>query len=247
MNKASIKGAPEDINPQLTKDFVSFMKRKSTSKNYQVKVKIGDQDIPVEVFSTVFPPRSDYSVSSRSVFETFGNLKGLEVADIGSGSGIESIVAVLAGAKHVDAADINKQAVSCSKYNVKANNLQNKIKVFYSDIFKNFPKKKYDLVIANLPIVNFKAKDNTINGALYDNNFEIHKRLFLEARKFLTKKGLITFTHANLQSGGTSEKNYDFKVLEELINDYGYKIVEKKERKDLGYSWINYKIKPLDI
>ena len=80
---------------------------------------------------------------SKSVFETFGNLQGLEIADIGSGSGIESIVAVMAGAKHVDAADVNQQAVECSKHNVELNGLQESIQVFYSDLFKNFPKKKY--------------------------------------------------------------------------------------------------------
>ena len=234
---------PENINPELTRNFVNFIKEKSEAGPYKVEVKVGDKVVLIDVFPTVFPPRSDYSVSSKSVFETFGNLQGLEVADIGSGSGVESIVAAMAGANHVDAADINQQAVDCSKHNVEMNGLQNSIEVFYSDLFSNFPAKKYNLIIANLPIVNFDAGDNPINQALYDKGFEIHKRLFMQAKEFLTEDGIITFTHANLQSAKTASPDYDFVVLEKLLNEYGYEIVEKAERDDLNYKWINYKIK----
>lgn len=234
---------PENINPELTRNFVNFIKEKSEAGPYRVEVKVGDKVIPIDVFPTVFPPRSDYSVSSKSVFETFGNLQGLEVADIGSGSGVESIVAAIAGANHVDAVDINQQAVDCSKHNVEMNGLQNSIEVFYSDLFSNFPKKKYDLIIANLPIVNFDAGDSPINQALYDKGFEIHKKLFAEAKDFLIENGIITFTHANLQSAKTASPDYDFVVLEKLINEYGYEVFEKAEREELNYKWINYKIK----
>jgi len=234
---------PEDINPELTKNFVNYIKEKSKAGTYRVEVKIGDKIIPIDVFPTVFPPRSDYSASSKSLFEAFGDIQNLEVADIGSGSGIESIAAAIAGAQHVDAADINQQAVECSKHNVEINNLQNNIEVFYSDLFKSFPKKKYDLIIANLPIVNFDAGDSSINQALYDKDFSIHKRLLIEAKEFLTENGLITFPHANLQSAKTSNPDYDFVVLEKLIDDYGYEITERVESEDIGYKWINYKIK----
>lgn len=234
---------PENINPELTRNFVNFIKEKAEAGPYRVEVKVGDKVVLIDVFPTVFPPRSDYSVSSKSVFETFGNLQGLEVADIGSGSGVESIVAAMAGANHVDAADINQQAVDCSKHNVEMNGLQNSIEVFYSDLFSNFPKKKYNLIIANLPIVNFDAGDSPINQALYDKGFEIHKKLFAEAKYFLTENGIITFTHANLQSAKTVSPDYDFVVLEKLINEYGYEVAEKAEREELNYKWINYKIK----
>ena len=58
-------------NPELTRNFVDFIKEKSETGTYQVEVKVGDRTIPIDVFPTVFPPRSDYSVSSKSVFETF--------------------------------------------------------------------------------------------------------------------------------------------------------------------------------
>lgn len=232
-----------EINPESTKDFADFIKEKSKSGIYRVEVKVGDKVIPIDVFPTVFPPKSDYSASSKSIFETFGNLYGLKVADIGSGSGIESIVAAIAGANHVDAADINQQAVDCSKHNVEANGLRGKVEVFYSDLFKNFPKEKYDLIVANLPIVNFDAGNSPINNNLYDKGFEIHRRFFGDAKDFLSENGIITFAHANLQSAKTTDSNYDFEIMDKMIDEFGYEVIEKTEREDLGYKWINYKIK----
>lgn len=94
-----------------------------------------------------------------------------------------------------------------------------------------------------MPIVNFDADKNIINQALYDKDFETQKRLFSEAKNFLTQNGIITFTYANLQSAKTENPNYDFGVLEKLIVEYGYNVVEKIDREDMGYKWINYKIK----
>lgn len=242
MDKEIFQEEPKNINPEITQNFAEFIKERAEQGIYRVEVGVGEQAIPIDVFPTVFPPKSDYSVSSRSVYEAFGNLEGLEVADIGSGSGVESIVAVMAGARHVDAADINPNAVECSKHNVAINGMSDSIDVFCSDLFSNFPKKKYDLIIANLPIVNYDVDDNPINQALYDEGFETHKRLFTEARDYLTDNGIITFTHANLQSAETVNPDYDFIALESLIGKYGYKIIEKTTREDIGYKWINYKL-----
>jgi len=234
---------PENVNPKITKNFFSFIKEKSNSGIYRIEVLVDEKVIPIDVYPTVFPPKSNYSVSSKSVFQTLGDLHGLEVADIGSGSGIESIVAIMADAKHVDAADINLKAVECSRHNAEINNLQDKINVFYSNLFSDFPKKRYNLIIANLPIVNFYAGDDLISQSLYDKDFKTRKRLFAEAKNFLTENGIITFTYANLQSAKTEKPDYDFEVLEKLIEEYGYDVIEKVETEDIGYKWINYKIK----
>jgi tRNA G37 N-methylase Trm5 len=69
-------------------------------------------------------------------------------------------VAKLAGAVHVDASDVNYQAVECAKHNARINGLEDSINVFSSDLLQGFPQKKYDLIIANLPIVNFSAEKN---------------------------------------------------------------------------------------
>ena len=70
MEKEKPLEKPENINPELTRNFVNFIKEKSESGKYRVEVIIGDRRVPIDVFPTGFPPRSDYSVSSKSVFET---------------------------------------------------------------------------------------------------------------------------------------------------------------------------------
>lgn len=217
-----------NINPEITQNFVKDVRNKAKDGVYRVDVNIGDKKIPIDVYPEVFPPKSDYSVSSRSVYETFGNLRGMEVADIGSGTGVESILAILAGAVHVDATDISPNAVDCTKKNVQQNDLTERVTVYQGDLFSALPQKKYDLVIANLPIVNFRPElESEITIALYDPDFLIHKRMFHEGKAYLVDGGLLTFTHANLQSCGTENPNEDFDSLEEIIRKSGYDIIEK--------------------
>ncbi|MEI6190869.1 MAG: methyltransferase [bacterium] len=243
MNSEEIKNK-EKINPKLTQSFVEDVLKKGKEGIYRVVVKVGDKEIPIDVYPEVFPPKSDYSVSSRSLFEAFGNLKGLEVADIGSGSGIESIVAILAGAIHIDATDISSVAVECTEHNVELNNLGDKVSIYQGDLFSALPKKKYNLIIANLPIVNFRPEqESDITGALYDPDFKLHRRLFAEGKDFLSENGQMTFSHANLQSRDTENPDRDFEILEALITEYGYEVAERKESEALGYKWINYKIR----
>lgn len=231
------------VNPLLTQNFVSSIEQKALEGAYRINVAIEDKLVPIDVYPGVFPPHSDYSVSSRSVYERFGDLEDQEVADIGCGSGIESLVAALAGAAHVDATDISATAVDCSRHNIEQNNLQEKVSVYQGDLFSGLPEKRYDLIIANLPIVDFRpVQESEVTAALYDPDFEMHKRLLSDAKDRLTDRGVITFTHANLQSGKTEESDRDFEILEDIIEKYGYEVVERTEREDLGYKWINYKI-----
>lgn len=232
------------INPRITQDFVTAIEKRAEQGAYKAEVTVGDRSIPIDVYPKVFPPRSDYSVSSRSVYETFGKLDGLQVADIGCGSGIESIVAAMAGAKQVDATDINEAAVECARHNAALNEVGDKIAIYHGDLLSALPKQKYDLIIANLPIVDFQPERPTgVTAALYDPGLQLHRRLLSEAKGYLAPDGVITFTHANLQSGKTDTPERDFQVLEQLIAESGYEIVERTAREDLGYRWVNYKIK----
>ena len=232
------------VDPILTQNFVKDVESRAKGGIYRIELDIKNSHVPMDVYPGVFPPKSSYSASSKGVYENFGDLEGKEVLDIGSGTGIESIIAALLGARHVDATDVDPTAVSCTRHNVELNKLEDKISVFQSDVFSAVPHKKYDVIIANLPIVDFETRnDVSIIHALYDPDFKIHARLFSDAKNYLAQDGLITFTHANLQSANTSSPNKDFEIIEELIKKYGFSIYEKKEENELGYTWVNYKIK----
>ena len=76
------------------------------------------------------------------------DLTGKTVLDIGSGSGILSILASKLGAKKVDACDIDPIAIESAKENIKINKTDN-VSVFYSDLLSEVDG-KYDMIFANI-------------------------------------------------------------------------------------------------
>ncbi len=215
-------------NPEITAKFLRKIKRQKA----QIKVIDG---IKIKVCSGVFPPQSAFSRSSKKLRTIFGNLKNKIVLDIGTGTGIQSIQAAKMGAKRVLACDINSEVVKCAKSNIKLNNLAHKITIFKSDLFKSIPKQKFDLIIANLPIVDFPTSD-VVGLSLYDPGFVLHKRLFKQIHNYLKTTGYLVMPHANLQSEN------DFKILENLIHKHRLDISRIVQYKTLGYLWRYYRI-----
>lgn len=229
-----------DNRPVLSFDFAEVLAR--ISETYQETVYWQEKEIVLAVDPGVFPPgAADHSVSSRLVYENFGDLNGKRVIDLGCGCGVLAIIAGLAGAKSVDAVDLNSQAVANTRRNVIHCGLERTIKVWQSDLFQKVPKEPYDLIIANLPIVNFTPPvtvPRSIAQALYDPGWQLHRRLLAEVRKgYLAPQGRITFTHADIISG-------DFERLEALLIEMGYAIVKKVSMVAIGYNWTNYTIRP---
>ena len=214
--------------PQITREFVRSIEDKAHTGRYRVDV----NGISIDVFPYIFPPASPFSESTHTVYDYFGNLTGSNVLDIGTGTGIQAIQASLAGADKVDAVDIYDQSVECAKHNVRLNGLDRKIKVWQSDLFSNVPKKEYDLIIANLPIVEADEVDIRLHS-LFDPSFVYHERLFQDSPTYLSNSGRITLCHADLQNKG-------FERLEEIAQRNGFTPNIKKAINSLGYEWRNY-------
>lgn len=214
--------------PTISQNFVKMIKDKATQGTYRIDV----NGVLIDVFPYIFPPESPFSKSTKAVYEYFGRLDNKKVLDIGTGTGIQAIQAALAGAEQVDATDIYVGAVECARHNVELNGLENRIRVWQSDLFKNIPKKEYDLIIANLPIVEVEESDIRLHS-LFDPKFKYHNRLFQDAPAYLSNKGRIELCHANLQTKG-------FERLEETAKKYGFIPNIKKAVNSLGYEWRNY-------
>ncbi len=71
------------------------------------------------------------------------------VMDVGIGSGILSIAAVLLGAKHVYGYDLDEVAVSSSKRNRDSNQLENEITIKQNDLLKNVDK-RVNIIVSNI-------------------------------------------------------------------------------------------------
>lgn len=197
--------------------------------------------IKIKVSKGVFPPESANSESSKRLDELFGDVKNKSVLDIGTGTGIQAIRAALLGAKEVIASDINPNAIICAKENIKNNKLENKIQVLQGDLFEPIEKaKKFDLIIANLPIVDFPLHGNT-EQALYDPDYKIHNTFFSEVSQHLKENGVIIMTHANF-NGPES-----FKDFENMLLKYGLEPEKCIDIDKLGYIWRLYRIKVANI
>jgi ribosomal protein L11 methyltransferase len=74
---------------------------------------------------------------------------GIEVLDLGTGSGILAIAAIALGAAHCDAVDIEQQAVDAARANIVLNGASERIEVILGslDAVKPGP---YDLIFANI-------------------------------------------------------------------------------------------------
>ncbi len=75
------------------------------------------------------------------------NLTGVDVLDVGCGSGVLSIWADKRGANHVDAIDISSSAVAATKLNAELNNVES-LSVGLWDSYN--PQKRYGVVVANI-------------------------------------------------------------------------------------------------
>ena len=180
----------------------------------------------------IYEPRED-SELLRKVIKDYS--KGV-ILDMGTGTGILAIAAVKSGAENVDAVDIYEDAVKCAKHNIELNQLSSKVKVWQSDLFSKIPsEKKYDLIIANLPILNYPETDLRFHS-LSDPNFQYHKRLFEEVQKYIKENGIVRLAHADLQTDG-------FEQIESVAKQKGFKLSIIKEIVKNGYKWRNYEFK----
>ena len=134
--------------------------------------------IPPTVFHPAF-------FGSSKVFLRFldqQQLEGKKLLEIGSGSGILSLLAARKGAM-VTAVDINPSAVEATRQNARHNRLQ--VTAHHSDLFDDLPAQTFDIIIANPPF--FKGKPEGAAGyAWYAGpEWQFFDRFFREIDPFL--------------------------------------------------------------
>ncbi len=217
------------VNPKISELFLEEIKNLS-SKIIEI------DGVQIMTCKNVFPPRSQFSQSSEKLHTIFGDLNGKKVLDVGTGTGFHAIQAVNSGAMEVVAIDINPEAIRCAKDNVNLNNVAEKVTVIESDLFDQLPTtQKFDIVIANLPIVDFPL-EGMAEIALYDPEYRIRKRFLEQVGNYLNNGGIIIMTHINFKSDG------DFEAFEQMLASYGYKPEKYIAIENKGYIWRLYRI-----
>jgi len=135
---------------------------------------------------------------------------GERVLDMGTGSGVNAILAAKRGA-YVTAVDINPMALEAAKENVSRNGLDGCVEVRHSDVFDNV-KETFDLIVFDPPFRWFPPR-TLFEMASTDEGYRAMTRFFHRAMNHLSHEGrmLIFF--------GTSG---DIAYLRTLMSDQGF-------------------------
>lgn len=152
-------------------------------------------------------PRPDSELIVEEALKFLKNKKNQKIIDIGTGSGC--LILSIAKRLRPDgslgdpsgqfwATDISGRALKVARTNARKLKIKNAIKFYKSDLLKNIPQNKFDLVIANLPyLTHEQLKEPSIKkepkNALLSGpqGLDHYTRLLAQLPKFLAKKYLI--------------------------------------------------------
>lgn len=138
---------------------------KQRSTHFPLEYIIGKASFYGEQFLThkeVLIPRPETEILVDQAKGILENLKSPKVLEIGTGSGIISIMlAVLIDDIEIIAIDINDKALSLAKKNAQKFNVEDKIKFIQSDLFTNI-EGSFDMCVSNPPYIanNYELPDN---------------------------------------------------------------------------------------
>jgi release factor glutamine methyltransferase len=160
--------------------------------------------IQLSVASGVLIPRQETEILVEEGLKFLKNNTQAkkDVLEIGIGCGAISIALCLNCPDiKVDATDISEDAICIAKVNIEEYSLNNKISLYYGDLFSPIPTgKKYDLIISNPPYIPSERIKNlpkdvqaeplvALNGG--KEGLEIIDKILCSANEFLKKNGLL--------------------------------------------------------
>ncbi len=167
----------------------------------------------------VFSPDPAMTNATQMLLNIAGDFTGKSVLDVGTGTGIISIVAGKNNARAVLATDIHEPSLTCARYNVEKHDLGNIVTIIKSDMFENV-KERFDLIIANLPFGDiYNHLDIDRNSVAY--------QFFANVRNYINEGGRILVASASF--GNVEE-------VRKLIGEMNLEPIEHKEKK-FGVEW----------
>jgi len=113
-------------------------------------------------------------------------VEGDRVLDMGTGSGVNAILAAKSGAR-VLAVDVNDAALGAARRNVRHNEVADRVEVRRSDVFAEVPE-SFDLIIFDPPFRWFPPRDR-FELASTDTDYRAMTEFFHDAPEHLAKGG----------------------------------------------------------
>ena len=198
---ADIKLNPDKkISQFKKKQFVNFVDKRGEGKPFQyILNKSNFYGYDFFVNSKTLIPRPETELIIDIALKK--NQKFDQCLDIGTGSGNLAITLLLQKiAKHVDAVDISKNALSVAKKNSLIHKIQ-KIKFYKKDIFKHQINKKYNLIVSNPPYIKhsdylklpseIRKYEPAVALTDFSNGLTFYKAIFKKLKNILNKDGIL--------------------------------------------------------
>src|SRR5688572_18176961 len=181
--------------------------------------------LTVFVPPTVFPPTDPYLLATAVSSEVRA---GDRVLDVGTGSGVNAVVAAARGAT-VLGLDINADAVTCARQNAERNGLSSTATFRVSDLFDGV-KGLFDVIVFDPPFRWFRPRDR-IEAAIADEDYRTLTRFMRKAPTFLETGGRIL-----LHFGTSADIDYLYELIgqsglhSEVISEYELRQTDWKIR-----------------
>lgn len=187
----------------------------------------------IAVFPGVFPPVSPFSYDSLLLAEANDTRPGEKVLDIGTGTGVHSVISAKKGARKVVATDISQKAVENVLYNVANHGLKGVIDVRKGDLFEPLEEdERFDLIIANLPFVDHPV-DQVYEHWVYDPGYVSHRGFFGGVHNHMYSDSRIMMAFADLG---------DVVFFEDQILTNHLIIKQKTFNRTADITWLVYKL-----
>ena len=165
----------------------------------------------------VLIPRPDTETLVEEIINICNNRTGLNILDIGTGSGAITIsLAKYLDKSHVISADISDIALEIASKNAFSNNVDERIDFIKSDVFSNVPKEeKFDLIVSNPPYIrkadidglDRQVKDfepyNALEGG--EDGLDFYRKITKESKAFLKNKGILAYEVGHDQAQDVSQ------------------------------------------
>ncbi len=143
------------------------------------------------------------------------------ILDIGTGTGIQAISAS-SFAQRVIAADVNEEALKVAGENIREKGIKN-IKLIKSDLFKNIPRQKFELILFNPPYLPAEKRQKLQKSLAVDGGkkgSEIIWRFLKSAKAHLADDGAVLLLFSTLTGD-----------VERILERCGYKFKKIAEEK----------------
>ena len=156
------------------------------------------------------------------------------VLDMGTGSGIQAIVAAETAAQVV-AVDINPEAVRCARENVRANGLEAKVSVLEGDLFSPLElSRRFNVILFTPPYLEGTLR-TPLDHALFDPGKALLRRFFVDARQYLAPDGYVQMVYSSI-----ADPQSALDIAEEL----GWSHVAMAQKRAFGETLLIYRLRP---